>query len=86
MVFLLALIALVLFFYLLVRVGKASVLLAVGCFFFPPLLLLALGLYWKDEEHDIKVPFFILLGVVIVANFFLDREERRNAVTSLLAL
>jgi Na+/proline symporter len=76
--------ALVLFFYLLVRIGKASVLLAIGCFIFPPLLLLALGIYWKDEEHDIKVPFFVLLGLVALGNFLIAREERRNAVQSLL--
>jgi len=84
MVILLGLVALVLFFYLLVRIGKASVLLAIVCFVFPPVMLLALGLYWKDEEHDIKIPFFILLGVVILGNVLLSREERRNAVQSLL--
>ena len=38
--------------------------------------IIALGLYWKNEESDIKVPFFVFLGLAIVINFMIGREEK----------
>ena len=76
MVILVALIALCIWFYILVRIGKHNTLLAVGCFFFMPLVLLPVGLYWNDEENDIKIPFFVLVGVIILGNIMLGRQAR----------
>ena len=76
MIILVALIALCIWFYILVRIGKHNTLLAVACFFFMPLVLLPVGLYWNDEESDIKIPFFVLVGVIILGNIMRSRQAR----------
>lgn len=58
----LGLILLVLTLWMCVKIWRRSPLLAIGTFLFSPLAILALILYWKDEEADIKLPFFLSLG------------------------
>lgn len=66
LIFVTSIVSLILLLYIIVRIWKRSVLLAIVSFFFPPLMIFALFRYWGDDEGDIKVPFFILLVLVIV--------------------
>jgi hypothetical protein len=47
--------------YMLVKIGKQSVLLAVVSFLFWPALIFAVLKFWGDEESDIKVPFLVFV-------------------------
>ena len=58
-------IAFILLIWMLLRVGKQSVLLAILAFFFWPVLIFAVIKYWGDEEADIKVPFAFFMAAVI---------------------
>jgi hypothetical protein len=58
-------VALVLWLWMIVRIGKQSFLLGVLAFVFWPVLFFAVFKYWGDEESDIKVPFAIFLLAVI---------------------
>ena len=58
-------VALVLWLWMIVRIGKQSFLLGVLAFVFWPVLFFAVFKYWGDEESDIKVPFAIFLVAVI---------------------
>ena len=69
-------VALGLWIYMLVRTSKSSMLLAILCFFFWPLLIVALIKNWSDEESDIKVPFFIYLVLIIFLGIFAARAGR----------
>ena len=66
MFFLLVGASVIVYFYMLIRISKTSMLMAIGCFFIGPLILLALFLYWNNEESDIKVPFFILVVLAVL--------------------
>jgi Na+-driven multidrug efflux pump len=66
LIFLTSIAALIVLLYIVVRIWKRSALLAIVSFFFPPLMIFPLFRYWGDDEGDIKVPFFILLVLVIV--------------------
>lgn len=49
--------------WIVVRVWKKSPLLAILCFFFWPVTIIALFTNWGDEDSDIRIPFF--LSVVV---------------------
>ncbi|MEJ5208703.1 hypothetical protein [Denitratimonas sp. CY0512] len=49
-----------------VKIWRRSPLLAIGAFFLWPLSLIALFLYWGDEDSDIRVPFALSLVVSIL--------------------
>ena len=51
--------------WMIVKVWKQSMGLAILSFFFWPALIYAVFKYWGDEESDIKVPFFLFLACVI---------------------
>lgn len=77
MLFVLAsLFSVVLFFYMLARTWKSSVLLAVLSFFFWPLIIVALIKNWKDEESDIKVPFFLWVVTIFFMIWFMAKVSR----------
>ena len=80
MFILLTVVTTIIYFYMLLRISRTSMLLAVGCFFLPPLILLALVLYWNNAESDIKVPFFISLALAIGGSMVLDRNERARRI------
>lgn len=64
-VFIGGIISFILLIWMIARVGKQSVLLAVVSFLFWPALIFAVFKYWGDEESDIKVPFaFFMLAVI----------------------
>ena len=69
-------VALGLWFWMLIRTSRSSMLLAVLSFFFWPLLIVALVKNWNDEESDIKVPFFIYVAVVIFLAIFAAKAGR----------
>ena len=58
-------VALILWLWMVLRIGKQSFLLGVAAFVFWPTLFYAVVKYWGDEESDIKVPFAIFLVAVI---------------------
>lgn len=49
-----------------VKIWRRSPLLAIGAFLFWPLSLVALFLYWGDEDSDIRVPFGLSLAVTVL--------------------
>lgn len=64
-----------------VKIWRRSPLLAIGAFFLWPLTVIALVLYWGDEDSDIRVPFFlslvlsILIGVLAMRAFDTGIDE-----------
>lgn len=77
MLFILAsLVSVVLFFWMLAKTWKSSVLLAILSFFFWPVLIVALVKNWNDEESDIKVPFFAWVVTIIFMVIFASRVAR----------
>jgi hypothetical protein len=71
-----SLVSLVLFIYMLVRTWKSSVLLAILSLLFWPLIIVALIKNWNDEESDIKVPFFLWVGVSLFMVWFISRASK----------
>ena len=64
--------------WMLVKIAKQSVLLAILCFFFWPALIFALFKYWGEEESDIKVPF--ALWVVSTAYAWYDMAQMAKSL------
>jgi len=54
-------ISLILLIWMAVKIGKRSMILAVGAFLFWPALIYAVIHYWGDDESDIRVPFFLFV-------------------------
>jgi hypothetical protein len=81
------LLSLIFMIWMLVLVGKQSVLLAVLCFFFWPALIYALFKYW-GEEGDIKLPFALWVVACAYAWYDLSRmaREMNDQQESLLAI
>jgi hypothetical protein len=73
-----SLVCLILFFWMLIKVGKQSTLLAFLAFFFWPVLFYAVIKYWGDEESDIKIPFAIFL--VAVGYMMYDANKMAKAM------
>lgn len=53
--------SLVFLVWMVARIGKQSVPIAVGSFLFWPVLIYALFKYWGDDESDIKLPFALFV-------------------------
>ena len=76
MVMVLGLFATICFFWMLVKIWKGSVLLAILAFFFWPVVIVALIKNWGDEETDIKVPFFLWIGSVAIMVYVIGKMEK----------
>lgn len=61
-----------------VKIWRRSPLLAIGAFLFWPLSILALVLYWRDEEADIRVPFFLSLVLTLLIGFMAARLANKG--------
>jgi len=72
-------IALILWLWMVVRVGKQNFLLGVGAFVFWPVLIFAVIKYWGDEESDIKIPFAIFMLAVIYAWYDMAHTMKPSA-------
>lgn len=73
-----SLVASILLIWMLFRIARQSILLAVLSFFFWPALIFAVFRYWGDEESDIKVPFAIFLPIAIWLTLEMDRLFERH--------
>ena len=80
-------VALGLWFWMLIRTSRSSMLLAILSFFFWPLLIVALVKNWNDEESDIKVPFFIYIALMVLLAIYAakvgkstEEQEALNAI------
>jgi hypothetical protein len=54
-----SLLCLIFLIWMVAKIWKQSVGLAIASFLFWPALIFALFRYWGDEESDIKVPFVL---------------------------
>jgi hypothetical protein len=64
--------------WMIAKVWKQSIGLAILSFFFWPVLIYALFKNWGDEESDIKVPFFLFLASVTY--MFYDMRQMARAL------
>ena len=64
--------------WMIAKVWKQSIGLAILSFFFWPALVYALFKNWGDEEADIKVPFFLFLASVTY--MFYDMRQMAKAL------
>ena len=69
----LGLILLIVTLWMCVKIWRRSPLLAIGAFLFWPLSIVALILYWRDEEVDIRVPFLLSLVLSLLIGFMAMR-------------
>ncbi len=65
--------ALFLTLWMVVRIWRRSPLLAILSFLFWPASIIALILYWGDEDSDIRVPFFLSLVATALLAFMAMR-------------
>lgn len=65
--------ALILTLWMVVRIWRRSPLLAILSFLFWPASIVALILYWGDEDSDIRVPFFLSLAATALLAFMAMR-------------
>lgn len=61
-----------------VKIWRRSPLLAIGAFLFWPLSIVALILYWGDEDSDIRVPFFLSLVLTALVGFMAMRTVNQG--------
>ena len=74
------------FVWMIRRIWKGSALLAIASVAFFPALLIALVVYWNDEESDIKIPFIVFFGSGFLTTYLLNRrqEELQKIIDSML--
>ena len=61
---LVSVVSLILLLWMIVKIWRDSMLLAIVAIFFWPALIIALIQNWGNEQTDIKVPFFLFVAVV----------------------
>ena len=83
MIVLIGLLIPVLLIWMVIKVWRKNALLAIGALFFWPVLIYALFAYWGDEESDIKVPFFLFVGLIVVVFWIASKVEKVEQETLL---
>lgn len=66
-------VALVLTLWMVVRIWRRSPLLAILSLLFWPASIVALIIYWGDEDSDIRVPFFLSFAATLLLSFMAMR-------------
>lgn len=70
--------SLILLVWMVARIWKQSVVLAIVSLFFWPALIFAVFKFWGDEDSDIKVPFVLFIAATAYAWY--DMVETSKAL------